>query len=169
MAALGRGVARNGLLDEEGIGKTLRRLPASASWRGNALKKPHRGYGCGARCKTARHFSAGRRTGPETPAAVRIGRGRTLWPRGYFRIPAAKGVAADLGGGSLELTGVARGAAGAGVSLPLGVLRVGSDPRREDLSAAIKAGIKGSRLKDAAKIRTSTWYGGLSVRSPSST
>ena len=40
-------------------------------------------------------------------------------------IPRANGVVADLGGGSLELIGVARGGAGEGVSLPLGVLRVG--------------------------------------------
>ena len=39
-------------------------------------------------------------------------------------IPQAKGVVADLGGGSLELIGVARGNAGAGVSLPFGVLRM---------------------------------------------
>jgi exopolyphosphatase/guanosine-5'-triphosphate,3'-diphosphate pyrophosphatase len=66
-------------------------------------------------------------------------------------IPDAKGVVADLGGGSLELIGVARGGAGDGVSLPLGVLRVGISPRREDLAAAIKSGIKGSQLRDAGK------------------
>ena len=37
-------------------------------------------------------------------------------------IPRANGIVADLGGGSLELVGVARGAAGEGISLPLGVL-----------------------------------------------
>jgi exopolyphosphatase/guanosine-5'-triphosphate,3'-diphosphate pyrophosphatase len=65
--------------------------------------------------------------------------------------PRAHGIVADLGGGSLELVGVARGAAGEGVSLPLGVLRVGASPKRDDIASAIKAGIKGSRLKDAAR------------------
>ena len=49
-------------------------------------------------------------------------------------IPNANGVVADLGGGSLELIGVARGDAGQGVSLPLGVLRVGDQPRAVDLA-----------------------------------
>ncbi|HZF43296.1 MAG TPA: Ppx/GppA family phosphatase [Sphingomonadaceae bacterium] len=39
-------------------------------------------------------------------------------------IPDADGIAADLGGGSLELIRVAGGAAGEGLSLPLGVLRL---------------------------------------------
>jgi exopolyphosphatase/guanosine-5'-triphosphate,3'-diphosphate pyrophosphatase len=41
-------------------------------------------------------------------------------------IPHARGVVADLGGGSLELTPVRDGQVGQGVSLPLGVLRIGS-------------------------------------------
>ncbi|MEQ7872627.1 Ppx/GppA family phosphatase [Sphingomonas sp. ASV193] len=64
-------------------------------------------------------------------------------------IPRAAGLAADLGGGSLEITGLARGEAGAGVSLPLGVLRI-ARLDRADLVAAIRKGIKGTRLAEAA-------------------
>jgi exopolyphosphatase/guanosine-5'-triphosphate,3'-diphosphate pyrophosphatase len=66
-------------------------------------------------------------------------------------IPRASGIVADLGGGSLELIGVARGAAGEGISLPLGVLRVGSDPDRAVITKAIRQAMKASRLKDAAR------------------
>ena len=66
-------------------------------------------------------------------------------------IPNAQGIVADLGGGSLELVGVARGAAGEGVSMPLGVLRVGADPTLAHLEGVIGVGIKGSRLAQAAR------------------
>jgi exopolyphosphatase/guanosine-5'-triphosphate,3'-diphosphate pyrophosphatase len=57
---------------------------------------------------------------------------------------------ADLGGGSLELIGVARGAVGSAATLPLGVLRLGPSPDSGDVARIIRDGIKGSRLKDAA-------------------
>ena len=65
--------------------------------------------------------------------------------------PRAHGVVADLGGGSLELVGVARGAAGEGVTLPLGVLRVGGQPDQAAIAAAIRDVVRSSRLKDAAR------------------
>ena len=65
--------------------------------------------------------------------------------------PRAHGIVADLGGGSLELVGVARGAAGEGVSLPLGVLRVGAEPDSAAITRAIRDVVKPSRLKDAAR------------------
>src|SRR3712207_1491320 len=42
-------------------------------------------------------------------------------------IPRASGIVGDLGGGSLELVPVSERASSAGVSLPLGVLRVRAD------------------------------------------
>ncbi|MEO6580617.1 MAG: Ppx/GppA family phosphatase [Sphingomicrobium sp.] len=60
--------------------------------------------------------------------------------------PDARGVVADLGGGSLELIQVEDGKLGAGLSLPLGVLRVGTAPTRKKIVAAIQNGIKGSAL-----------------------
>ena len=65
--------------------------------------------------------------------------------------PRAHGIVADLGGGSLELVGVARGAAGEGVTLPLGVLRVGGEPDQTAIAGAIRDIVKSSRLKDAAR------------------
>jgi exopolyphosphatase/guanosine-5'-triphosphate,3'-diphosphate pyrophosphatase len=67
-------------------------------------------------------------------------------------IPEAEGIVADLGGGSLELAAVAGGEVGKAISLPLGVLRVGTpDGRTEtkvraslaDALAASKLGKKG--------------------------
>lgn len=52
-------------------------------------------------------------------------------------IPDADGIVGDLGGGSLELVEVANGAVGAGLSLPLGVLRLPAI--REDGPRAIEA------------------------------
>jgi exopolyphosphatase/guanosine-5'-triphosphate,3'-diphosphate pyrophosphatase len=66
-------------------------------------------------------------------------------------IPRAHGIVADLGGGSLELVGVSRGDAGEGVSLPLGVLRVGPEPDLATLEKAIRASVKGNRLANVAK------------------
>jgi len=65
-------------------------------------------------------------------------------------IPRANGIVADLGGGSLELIGVARGAAGDGVSLPIGVLRV-AGASVGDLARTIRDGVKGSLLRNAAR------------------
>ncbi|MDQ3145271.1 MAG: Ppx/GppA family phosphatase [Pseudomonadota bacterium] len=65
--------------------------------------------------------------------------------------PKAHGIVADLGGGSLELVGVARGGAGEGVSLPLGVLRTGAESDLATLERTIRASVKGSRLGEAAR------------------
>jgi exopolyphosphatase / guanosine-5'-triphosphate,3'-diphosphate pyrophosphatase len=65
--------------------------------------------------------------------------------------PRAHGIVADLGGGSLELVGIARGASGEGVSLPLGVLRIGAEPDQAAIARAIRDIVRSSRLKDAAR------------------
>ncbi|MEO7654719.1 MAG: Ppx/GppA family phosphatase [Sphingomicrobium sp.] len=62
-----------------------------------------------------------------------------------YSIPGANGIAADLGGGSLELVELDGAATGAGLSLPLGVLR--ADPSAAGRKAARKA-IR-SALKDS--------------------
>jgi exopolyphosphatase / guanosine-5'-triphosphate,3'-diphosphate pyrophosphatase len=154
MAALGRGVARNGMLDEEGIGKTLEALARFRQLaREMRLKKLHTVATAAVRdAKNGKSFLKRVAELGLKPRLLSGSEEAQLSGLGVISaIPEAKGMVADLGGGSLELIGVARGAAGAGISLPLGVLRVGSDPHRDDLSAAIKAGIKGSRLKDVAK------------------
>ncbi|MCM8556956.1 Ppx/GppA family phosphatase [Sphingomicrobium sediminis] len=66
-------------------------------------------------------------------------------------IPEAKGMVADLGGGSLELAGIARGAIGAVDSLPIGVLRVGTPPDEDMISSHLERALKGMTLGKAAK------------------
>jgi exopolyphosphatase/guanosine-5'-triphosphate,3'-diphosphate pyrophosphatase len=74
-------------------------------------------------------------------------------------IPQAHGIVADLGGGSLELTPVAGGKPGKGVSLPLGVLRIGSDPSAKALTANLKKSLPPSLLAAGAE-RTLYLVGG---------
>jgi exopolyphosphatase/guanosine-5'-triphosphate,3'-diphosphate pyrophosphatase len=154
MAGLGRGVARDGRLDDDAMDLTLRSL---ARFRQLAkemgLKKLHT-------VATAAVRDAGN-GGSFLKQVVALG----LKPRllsgeeeaelsglgVVSAIPRANGIAADLGGGSLELTGIARGAAGEGISLPLGVLRVGIDPDRSTIAKVIRQELKGSRLKSAAR------------------
>ena len=78
-------------------------------------------------------------------------------------MPDARGVVADLGGGSLELIQVEGGKLGAGVSLPLGVLRVGSAPNRKKIGALIAEGIRGTAL-DASLRKSSLHLVGGSFR-----
>ena len=66
-------------------------------------------------------------------------------------IPRAHGIVADLGGGSLELVGVARGGAGEGRSLPLGVFRVDPNIERAEAERVIRVGVEGSRLVQAGR------------------
>jgi len=163
MAALGRGVAKNGLLDEEGISKTLEALARFRQLaREMRLKKLHTVATAAVRdAKNGKAFLSRVAEIGLKPRLLSGTEEAELSGLGVISaIPDAKGMVADLGGGSLELIGIARGAAGSGISLPLGVLRVGINPRRDDISAAIKAGMKGRRLKDAAKNNSLYLVGG---------
>ena len=75
-------------------------------------------------------------------------------------VPDADGIAADLGGGSLELVRVSGGAPGAGISLPMGVLRMGPDVQVAALCAAIAQALSGSSLASAATGRSLYLVGG---------
>ncbi|MCJ7422226.1 Ppx/GppA family phosphatase [Sphingomicrobium astaxanthinifaciens] len=66
-------------------------------------------------------------------------------------IPWAKGVVADLGGGSLELAGVARGHVGAVSSEPIGVLRVGDPPDADLIAEKLDHALADGQLARAAK------------------
>jgi exopolyphosphatase/guanosine-5'-triphosphate,3'-diphosphate pyrophosphatase len=69
-----------------------------------------------------------------------------------YGIPNAKGIAADLGGGSLELVEVADGQTGIGLSMPLGVLR--ADPSSGGRKAAarmIRRAVRDSGIDVAGK------------------
>lgn len=75
-------------------------------------------------------------------------------------IPGARGISADLGGGSLELTSIADGAAGERVSLPIGVLRLGSDSDVEAIKATVRGAMERLNLSEAAKARNLYLVGG---------
>ncbi|MEA1071327.1 Ppx/GppA family phosphatase [Sphingomonas sp. LY160] len=154
MAALGRGVAKDGRLDEEAMAKTLAALARFRLLaREMGLKKLHT------------VATAAVRDASNGPAFMRDIAALGLKPRllpgpeeaelsglgVVSAIPRANGIVADLGGGSLELIGVARGSVGEGVSLPIGVLRLGTSPDRAKIAKDIRAAIKDSRLKDAAR------------------
>lgn len=59
--------------------------------------------------------------------------------------PDARGIVADLGGGSLELAGIADGACRAGISLPLGTLRLAAAGDARKLARTIERGLADSR------------------------
>ncbi|GAA4043070.1 exopolyphosphatase [Sphingomonas rosea] len=74
-------------------------------------------------------------------------------------IPHARGVVADLGGGSLELTPVNGGQPGPGISLPLGVLRVGPEASAKQLTNFLRKNVPPAILAAAAE-RTLYLVGG---------
>ncbi|HET9335028.1 MAG TPA: Ppx/GppA family phosphatase [Sphingomicrobium sp.] len=154
LAGLGRGVARDGKLDDRAVDLTLRSLARFRQLgKEMGLKRLHT-------VATAAVRDAG-----NGKAFLKEVAGLGLKPRlvsgdeeaelaglGVISaIPNANGIVADLGGGSLELIGVARGGAGEGMSLPIGVLRVGPDADGAALATIIRQAVKSSRLKDAAR------------------
>ncbi|HEY7959972.1 MAG TPA: Ppx/GppA family phosphatase [Sphingomicrobium sp.] len=76
-------------------------------------------------------------------------------------IPDANGIVGDLGGGSLELVDVSNAGASGGISLPLGVLRLDpSPPGEREARKILKAALKKSLLRDAARGRAFYMVGG---------
>lgn len=154
MAALGRGVARDGKLSDAAMERTLEAL---ARFRQLAkemkLKRLH--TVATAAVRDASNGKAFIKRIAELGLKPRVISGdeeAELAGLGVVSaIPNANGIVADLGGGSLELIGVARGAVGDGVTLPLGVLRLDPDPDSAAIAKAIRGGIKNGRLKDAAR------------------
>ena len=154
MAALGRGIAKNGALEEKSVEETLIAL-ARFRLLGKeiGLRKLHTVATAAVRDAsngpeflrrvTALGLKPRLLSGPEEAELSGLGV--------ISAIPRANGIVADLGGGSLELIGIARGAAGAGVSLPLGVLRLGDDPSISSLGDQIAAALGPGKIKDAAR------------------
>ncbi|MBV9931233.1 MAG: Ppx/GppA family phosphatase [Alphaproteobacteria bacterium] len=77
-------------------------------------------------------------------------------------IPDADGLVGDLGGGSLELAGVGAGDVGRAVSLPLGVLRVGTPGAATEqmVRACLKEALAGSKLGKKGRGRPLYLVGG---------
>ena len=153
-AALGRGLAIDGNLDEEAMSQTLEALARFRSLgKEMGLRKLH--TVATAAVRDARNGAEFLKRVAALGLKPRLLSGREeaeLSGLGVISgIPRANGIVADLGGGSLELVGVARGGAGEGVSLPLGVLRFDGPPDLAEIEQAIRYAIAGSRLRDAAR------------------
>ena len=154
MAALGRSVAKNGKLDEQAMDLTLRALARFRQLgKEMGLKRLH--TVATAAVRDASNGKAFLNQIADLGLKPRLLSGdeeAELAGLGVISaIPSAKGIVADLGGGSLELIGVARGGVGSAATLPLGVLRLGPSPEKGDIAHIIRHGIKSSRLKDAAR------------------
>lgn len=153
-AALGRGVAKNGKLDPEAMDLTLRSLARFRQLgKEMGLKRVHIVATAAVRdASNGREFLKLIADLGLKPKLISGDEEAELAGLGVISaIPQAKGIVADLGGGSLELIGVARGAVGSAVTLPLGVLRLAPHPDRGEIAHVIRDGIKNSRLKDAAR------------------
>jgi len=153
-AALGRGLTTGGELDEAAMAQTLQALARfRALGREMGLRKLH--TVATAAVRDASNGGAFLKRIAALGLKPRLLSGSEEAELSGLGVisgnPRANGIVADLGGGSLELVGVARGAAGEGVSLPLGVLRVGSDPDQAAITRAIRAIVAPTRLRDAAR------------------
>jgi len=154
MAALGRSVAKNGKLDDQAMDLTLRALARFRQLgKEMGLKRLH--TVATAAVRDATNGKAFLKQISDLGLKARVITGdeeAELSGLGVISaIPQAKGIVADLGGGSLELIGVARGGVGNAATLPLGVLRLGPDPEKGEIAHIIRNGIKSTQLKDAAR------------------
>ncbi len=152
MAGLGRGLAENGRLDPEAMDMAVEAL---ARFRLLAhemqLNKLHAVATAAVREASNRAEFVERATaagirprvisGPEEARLAALGV--------ISAIPSARGIVADLGGGSLELTPVAGGQADTGVSLPLGVLRLKDKNSARAIASELKAGVPAELLESA--------------------
>lgn len=127
MAGLGRGLARDGRLDDKAMDRGIEAL---ARFRLLAeemqLQKLH--AVATAAVRDASNGAEFLRRAEEVGISPQVISGEEearLSALGVISAnPDARGMVADLGGGSLELTPIGEGKAGKGVSLPLGVLRL---------------------------------------------
>lgn len=154
MAALGKGLSETGKLEEKSVELTMQALNRfRLLGKEIGLKKLHTVATAAVRDAT---------NGPEFLKRVaalglkpRLLAGQEeahLAGLGVISaIPRANGIVADLGGGSLELVGVSRGGVGEGLSLPLGVLRIGPNPSMSSLRTRIAGALQKSPVKDAAR------------------
>lgn len=154
MAALGRGVARDGKLSDSAMARTLEALARfSRLGREMGLKRLTTVATAAVRdASNGKAFLKQVSALGLKPQLISGEEEAELAGLGVISaIPNANGIVADMGGGSLELIGVARGGVGEGVSLPLGTLRVGPDPDKGAIAKVIRNATKDSRLKDAAR------------------
>jgi exopolyphosphatase/guanosine-5'-triphosphate,3'-diphosphate pyrophosphatase len=135
-AALGRALATTGELDDAAMEQTLEALARfPCAWAGDgAQEAPHRRNRGSARRKQRRGLPKARRRAGASAAAV-VGAGGSWIVRAWRHLghSARQWNRCDLGGGSLELVGVARGGAGEGVSLRLACFALAASPTSTQL------------------------------------
>lgn len=154
MAALGRGVARNGKLENKAMDLTLRSLARFRQLgKEMGLKRLHTVATAAVRDATnGKDFLDQIAELGLKPRLLSGDEEAQLSGLGVLSaMPDAKGAVADLGGGSLELISVSGGKVGEGITLPLGVLRLGPEPKAAEIVRTLRQGIKGNGLKDAAR------------------
>lgn len=153
MAALGRGLDQTGALEESAVNATLDALARfRLLGREMGLRKLHTVATAAVRdasngpqfLQRVAALGLKPRLLPGTEEAQLSGLGV------LSAIPEANGIAVDLGGGSLELIPIRAGATGTGVSLPLGVLRIGHRPTIADLKASMAADLDRVDIRGAA-------------------
>ncbi len=144
MAGLGRGLAVSGRLDPKAMDMALEALARFRLLaREMELKTLHAVATAAVRdASNGDEFLSRASAAGIKPEVISGEREARLAALGVISaIPEARGVVADLGGGSLELTPVSGGQAGPGVSLPLGVLRIGDKPSARSLAETIRKGL----------------------------
>lgn len=154
MAALGRGVARDGKLDKQAMELTLRALARFRQLgKEMGLKRLHTVATAAVRdASNGKSFLKQIADIGLKPRMVSGDEEAELAGLGVLSaIPGARGTVADLGGGSLELIKVAGGKVGTGATLPLGVLRLGPEPSHREMVRTLRHDIKSNGLKDAAR------------------
>jgi len=168
MCALGRGIARTGRLNPDGVElafANLQRFVALA----RALKVDHLAIIATAAVREANDgeaFAAAAERQCGVPVHIIPGSEEArLSAAGVLAgIREADGVVGDLGGGSVELVRVDSGAReriGAGVSLPLGPLRLAElDDNRKAVAETIERGIAGAPVLHEAAGKTLYLVGG---------
>ena len=153
MAGLGRGLAQTGRLSEPAMASALEALARFRLLASELkLRKLHAVATAAVRdASNGPEFLRRATAAGITPELIPGEEEARLSALGVISaIPHARGVVADLGGGSLELTPVADGSPSPGVSLPLGVLRVGEQASAKALAAAVRKGVT-AELLDAAR------------------
>lgn len=152
MAGLGRGLAETGRLGEKEMDSAIEALARFQSLAsGMKLKTLHAVATAAVRdASNGKTFLARAKAAGIAPVLISGEEEARLSALGVISaIPEARGIVADLGGGSLELTPVADGEPSPGLSLPLGVLRLSDKASARAIAATLSASISRSMLGTA--------------------
>lgn len=167
LCAIGKGIATTGRLDPQGAAAAIRalaRFRMIAEFR-NVKRIEAVATAAVREASNGKEFRQRAEEALGVPIRVLSGEDEAkLAAEGVLGgIPDADGVAGDLGGGSLELTPLERGQAGAGVTLPFGPLRLmdASDGKFDRARSLVDQGLESVRLLDRLRGRSLYAVGGV--------